>query len=199
MLRGVREIIPFAETVAAAGAILPSESLLYKLHITIFGIVPCAIVYGFFQALRAEDFHFSFMMVLVLFAFLFLGLILVVGVYMFRNFVPSKITTDQTGQYYSSLLRRVHVRWDQAESVRVAAWLIGRGFFELKTQNENLNIPMLMKERDNPYPKLSMVSNKWIGADGTQMLVGADNCPLYQEIQEHMKGRIEQPARPDHC
>jgi hypothetical protein len=167
-------------------AILRSEYLQYKLHIIIFVLVPVAMVFSFFQALRAEEFHFTFLMVLVTFAEILFGLILLTGFYLFRNYSPYKIITDQTGLYYFSLLRRVHVRWDQVQSVKVPTGIIGRRFFELKTKNDKIYISILMKERDNPYPKLSMVNNKWIDADGIETPIGVDNCPLYKEIQKHL-------------
>lgn len=172
-------------------AILPSESLQYKLHIVIFGIVPVAMVLGFFQALRVEDFRFSFLTVLLMLVFLLLGSLLATMFYFFRKYSPYKIITDQTSLYYSGLLKRVHVRWDQVQSFGgVPDGIIGRRFIELKTRNDKLYISMLMKEKDNPYPKLGVVSHKWINADGTEAQVCADSCPLYKEIQEHLKGRI---------
>ena len=170
--------------------ILPSETLQYKMYIVIFGIVPVAMVLGFFQSLRADNFRFTFLMVLLIFALILLGSLLATMFYLFRKYQPFKIITDQTGLYYSGLFKSVHIRWDQVQSVSVPDGIIGRRFIELKTGNDKLYISILMKERDNPYPKLGLVSNKWINADGSETEVSVDSCPLYKEIKEHMKGRI---------
>lgn len=103
--------------------------------------------------------------------------------------MPYRIITDQTGLHWSGLLKSVHIRWDQVQSLEVPDGIMGRRFIELKTRNDKLYISMLMKEQDNPYPKLGVVSNKWINADGSEAPVCADTCPLYKEIKAGQPNR----------
>lgn len=184
------DIYPAESRKTFVSATISSQALLYEFHIIMFVFVPCACAYGLIQGLMGGEFGFNIVTVFVTFTYLLLGLLLIAMFYLSRNYFPFRITTDQAGLSYWSILRKVKVRWDQVLSVRVAPGMIGRGYFVLTTQNEKLNIPVLMKERDNPYPKLSLVSNKWIEAGGIEAPITAESCPLFREIQEHIRGRI---------
>jgi hypothetical protein len=176
-------------------AYTPSLSLIYEMYIIIFFIVPVSFLYGYYQDLRAANFRFTFGVLMLTFICSCLFLFLFGAAFLFRRIWPYKITTDDSGMYYSSFLRRVRVRWDQVESFNIAVYFIGRGIIDLRTRDETLLIPISMKESGKPYPKITL-SSRWIDANGLEKPVTPENCPLYIEIQRHLANySVEQKKR----
>jgi hypothetical protein len=164
----------------------PSGWVLYATHVVMFGIIPLGLIMLMIQALRISEFHISILILLLGSVMSLVLILLAVSFYMFRNYVPYKINTDDAGLRYSSLLRTVRIGWDQILSIKINKGLLTGNSFKLRTGTEHLNIPIYMKEKDNPYPKLSILNNCWVTADNSELQLSADNCPLFIEIKRHI-------------
>jgi len=168
-------------------ALLPSPSGLRLALLVCFVIVPLAVIYGAASlGLQLYKYKMDPLAVLgSLIAGVLLALI-VLAFAMLRKYVVVKVVTSPTGICCHGLLKRVYATWNEIESVKVVPSPIGRNLCEVSTTNGRFYFPPAMKEQGSVYPKVALVGEKWIYANGTDEPISLQNIPLYLEIQRHL-------------
>lgn len=168
----------------------PSEGLIYVICFVMFGITPIAIMLLVFKIFQLEEFHLTIPVVLISIVAALVLLLLVATFRLFRHHAPHRIITSEKGLKYSSILRNVLMRWDEIIAIKPNKGLLGGKSFQLRSGDQKLNVPIYMKEKDNPFPKLSIINNCWLTGEHAEMALTVENCPLYIEIQKYLQAHL---------
>jgi hypothetical protein len=166
-----------------------SIGLQYFTFFILFTIVPLSILFLYYKALKYTEFQINrpIVLLITIAACIVFSLLLIIFSY-WRKYWVIKIMTDETGITYYGFLKKINSPWVDVISIELPSNFLSKNQVKVTTRKGDFFFPFTMKEKNQKYPKLVLSWDwKWQYENGSKEPISPENCPLYKEIQNHLR------------